>query len=93
MKIKSTNFVFQEDDATDQAARVISPHQDHHTISAKFESLDYEVCENELYRNEERKESHQVSILCSDPLKINERTKTFTINYRLRVKYAQNMIT
>ncbi|CAJ0575608.1 unnamed protein product, partial [Mesorhabditis spiculigera] len=32
------------------------------TISSKFESLDYEVCENELYRKEEFKESYQVGL-------------------------------
>lgn len=33
-----------------------------HTLSEKYESLDYEIVENELYRAEERDSEHQVTL-------------------------------
>lgn len=45
----------------DSSENVDSSLLDHATISAKFESLNYEVSENMLFRSEESKDSHQVS--------------------------------
>uniref|UniRef100_A0A914PFV2 Uncharacterized protein n=1 Tax=Panagrolaimus davidi TaxID=227884 RepID=A0A914PFV2_9BILA len=40
--------------------RHVSVIDDDHILSEKFESLDYEIIENELYRDEESHKDHQV---------------------------------
>lgn len=35
---------------------------ENHILSEKFESLDYEIIENELYRDEEASKDHQVGV-------------------------------
>ncbi|CAI4225904.1 unnamed protein product [Auanema sp. JU1783] len=42
--------------------RVSQPDDDHSTLSSKFESLNYEICENEIYREEEKNPKHSLSL-------------------------------
>ncbi|GMT32370.1 hypothetical protein PFISCL1PPCAC_23667 [Pristionchus fissidentatus] len=36
--------------------------EDDHALSSKFESLNYEICENQLYRDAELKSGHQINL-------------------------------
>lgn len=55
----------QELERQSQFRRQQSANEAEHILSEKFESLDYEIVENELYRDEETSKDHQVGIFIS----------------------------
>lgn len=45
--------------------------EEDHALSSKYESLNYEICENQLYRDAESKSGHQVVFIDLRNDKIN----------------------
>lgn len=46
--------------------RKLHPINEEEAVSSRFESLNYEIIDNELYRAEEKKSDHQVNLILKE---------------------------
>lgn len=58
--VRRNERIRQEQERAAEIRRQQSTNQAEHVLSEKFESLDYEIVENELFKDEELDKDHQV---------------------------------